>query len=593
MGNSKKITKNVILTLQNFSEESNVKNDFFSAYPRLKKFCNMYLIGLFLVSFFLVLIYEKVEYDTFTFYASKIELNKAGYANSNLTFVQEYLPVGWTKIQFLWADASPIAKNLVNYLVAVTLLAAIWRWESELRLYLIFLLCSNEIFFIQSSGYKADGTIGALGMLLLLVNKHLDKRGKYFLMMILSMFILSIKWTGLLLVVPFWTYLLVRNLFKLDFKIPANKGKLAQRINLKNSIYVLIVYFFFQFLELSLYWKSFKNTGSLTPTQTFGVDETKFSFFNFINQFPQYLNKQAIETFEPLSNFLLTHGMNLDFLNQLTYGSKTHISSGADQTFGFGNIYTVFALFISILYLFSRDHNIRLFSIIAITGTCLSLAAYSDLTNFRYLTPFVMLSYYPLAHWLRNGMQKCRTRNFLAADNFAIALIIFGLFSTSYYTLFDWHRNLVSIPTMGSPISPLSGYKNVAVLSPIELQVNQRSSKVLFRGWSGYQLPFDYLESRGWGGDSQVLLIYDSQYFDQTNYSYPFLNALNQRNKKFELYDFSNRNLMLGVCLKSKATLNIVFGTNTTPKTTEIFGDPEYEYPDGSIAIYSSNSCIE
>lgn len=586
--------------VQEFSNEYSDSQDLLVDYPIIKKLSYLYYGTLLLVSLILVVVFQKVEYDTFTYYASKVELEKAGFSNVFLNSVQEYLPIGWTKIQFLWADLVTRGKNCVNFLTALILLVAIWNWEKNLRMFLILLVCSNEIFFVQSSGYKADSALASLAFLLILVHHHLVQRRKYFLLVLISMLIMSIKWTGLLIVGPFWILLIAEKLFrrvKFSLKIPfASLGeKLKYFVKILGGI--LLLFIVFRFLNLSLYWKAFSETGTFTPLQSFetgtinhlqsfDVSKVNLSLENTFRGFPQYLMLNTVESFEPIWSLAVAHGVNLNFLNHITFGAKTSVSLAADQTYGFGNMLTVFGFTVSLFYIFSNSSKARYFSTIAVAGTLVSLSAYPTLPILRYFTPFVLLSYYPLAHWLANGFRRMFREHQYLRNISLSSLVAFGILSTSYYVTFDWHRNLVSIVNFGGPIAPLSieGLPKSSMPSVL-LPLENRKSEQLFRGWSGYQTVYDFLKISEFDRRAKVGIVFDSRFSNQNNYTYPFIHELNIRNKEFDLYDLSKMGELITLCQIPGDSAYIAFGNLAIQKLKESEITPAFEYSDGTIAV--------
>ena len=63
--------------VQEFSNDYSDSQDLLVDYPIIKKLSYLYYGTLLLVSLILVVVFQKVEYDTFTYYASKVELEKA------------------------------------------------------------------------------------------------------------------------------------------------------------------------------------------------------------------------------------------------------------------------------------------------------------------------------------------------------------------------------------------------------------------------------------------------------------------------------------------------------------------------------------
>src|SRR4051812_6312895 len=94
------------------------------------------------VQLVLIVLFEKVEYDTFTFYFSKVELMRWWTFDHHpvMSFVQEFLPIGYSKFQMLFPG------NIGNYIVVLSALAYFTVYERQIVAPLAVMIFANNVF---------------------------------------------------------------------------------------------------------------------------------------------------------------------------------------------------------------------------------------------------------------------------------------------------------------------------------------------------------------------------------------------------------------------------------------------------------------
>jgi hypothetical protein len=481
------------------------------------------------VQLVLLILFEKVEFDTFTYYFSKVELMRFRDVDAGhipvMSFVQEFMPVGYSKFQMLFCSG-PYARNAGNFIIVVGIATYLLMFVRRLFLPLALLALTNVAFFTQYAGYKADAPLAALSVLLL----HLITRSRFPLQVtastIVVCFMASIKWTGGLVVIPalgIYLWRLQRGLTRISpLDLICAFATLAALI---------------PWLDLGVYLDSYKSTGSFVPTETFGVAGLKVpNPLLLVNNVLSYFAVSFLETFEMIWRHQIHHPIVGRLIELFSLGGKTNVVMNSNQIMATLNIFDLMAVFASILTLRCRDSFVKACAIVALFYYAISLSVYPYQANSnRYFLPAQILAYVPLAYvarinvlkWLRRRTGESRARLSIAGavGVAAVHLIIsFGMFA------FEKERNL--LPVVETPLVSTKDIQNhtlpdLSLLGPIYSEVPVTR---LFRGWQGYQ--FAYLAmQRNVALSDDIQIIFDSSAND-ANYLYPFLQGRSVANTR-------------------------------------------------------------
>jgi hypothetical protein len=383
----------------------------------------------------LLIFSEKVEYDTFTFYFSKVELMRWWTPERHpvMTFVQEFLPIGFTKLQMLFA-AGNYARNAMNFLVAIGGAVYLGRQVPRLFFPFVFLVLANTAFFMQYTGYKSDAPFAVLSIVLIHIVSRCYFPCQLSVIAALSLLILSIKWSGGIVL------LVAAGLYLPTFGRAVWERPRAVAIDLLVALAVSAM--LFNFLELGIYLEAYQKTGSFTPTQTLGVAPLSFGLKNLAVGLAQYLLVSVVETFEPLWRWLSNVDGIQRFLELATLGTKNYIIHSPGQMRQSINGFDALGLAASVgvLVRWYRERRIDVFvrncaiAALFVTGVMLAAYPYQPYWANRFFLPAQVLSYIPLAYvamslWRR--MLRARHR----AERGSIVLMSAALLAASHITL--------------------------------------------------------------------------------------------------------------------------------------------------------------
>jgi hypothetical protein len=472
------------------------------------------------VQLFLLILFEKVEYDTFTYYFSKVELMRfwtVGHAPV-ISYVQDFMPVGFSKFQLLFASGS-YARNAGNYIVVLAVAAYILAFTKRLFLPLLFLALTNVAFFMQYTGYKADAPLAGLSLVLL----HIASRPHFPLQFTAAVAIAcvaaSIKWTSGLVIIPA-LLIYLWHLFR---------GR--TRISPHDIIVAFgVIAVFSAWLDLGLYFDTYRATGSFIPTETYGVSGLRLPdpILMAVN-FVKYASVCIIETFEALWRNLIYHPPIGRLIETLTLGTKTSVVMNANQVYATLNVFDLFGIVACILVLRCKNAFVWSCGVAALFyySVSFSVYPYQTIAN-RYLLPAQIISYVPLIYlgwmialsWSRRLPEATRARLGLAT---AAAVAVIHLANSSYLIVVDKERNLVPIiDTMF--VSTKSIQERAVPKLDVRYPVYKDDTVgQLFRGWQGYQSA--YLALQQYASQSiELQIIFDSSAND-VDYVYPFLKA--------------------------------------------------------------------
>jgi hypothetical protein len=518
----------------------NVSGDF-RGWPSRVPLPVLILAGSFLtlqiVQLVLLTLYEKVEYDTFTFYFSKVELLRwqtlTGYPN--LSSVQEFLPIGYSKLQALFANGG-YAKNGLNFIVAMGVGAYLSQYIPRLFIPFAFLTLANTAFFMQYTGYKTDAPLAALSIALIHVIGRPYFRFQLSVICILSLVILSIKWSGGLVVLTAG-FLYISN-FSRELRAPSA----ALALDLLAAVVVFAI--LFSLLDLGIYVETYKKTGSFTPTEAFGVAPLSFDLKNLAIGMPQYLLVSIVETFEPLWRRLLQLPWLGNFLQIVTLGAKDHVVISPGQIRQSINVFDGCGIVASVLVLVRwyrtgrMDVFVRNCAIAALVVTAVTLLAYpyQPFWANRYFLPAQVLSYVPLAYLAMMGwyaLLKHRAADARRTVVMTSAVVFAGahLAISGYMLVRDHERNLIVInDTSGITTKQIEeGHTPPpAWRKPI---YRDTAVEQAFRGWQGFQTVYMAMLTTVTSAD-RLEIVTDTRAAD-VDYTYPFLRVRYPSNTTF------------------------------------------------------------
>lgn len=466
----------------------------------------------------LLCLFEKVEYDTFTFYFSKVELMRWATADRIplTTTEQEFLPIGFTKLQMLFTGSRLWPSNSLNFIVA--LLGGLILARFIPRLFVVFaaLTLASNAFFMQYTSYKTDAPLAVLAALLILAASVPPFRFQLTALCALSLLMMSIKWlaapiVGIAGVLYLSTF--VRRAAN-DVRDLAEDGAVALAISA----------LLFGYLELGVYANTFRETGKLFPTQSFGVGAVGFSGSHVLLGIPQYLLTSFVETFEPIWRRTMHYPALGSFLETVTLGAKQHVITSVGAIGNNLNLFVGAGLIASAWVLVRHSRNVEPFvrncaiAALFITVLFLALYPYQPLYANRYFLPAQVLSYVPLAYVIMRVLER---RNLVAPALVAIAVA--HIFDGAFMLIRDHNRNLITINDISAVTT--RQIKEGAVPAPVWIPPIYTLSKVAqtFRGWSGFQKVYDSLNStiRPW--DPLTIFLNSKPPQRGADYTYPFL----------------------------------------------------------------------
>jgi len=460
----------------------------------------------------LVILYEKVEYDTFSFYFSKVELMRwwTSAVHPVMSSVQEFLPIGYSRLQMLFAGGSDFARNQLNFLVVLGVGLYLARYMRAHFFAFAFLALANATLFMQYTGYKTDAPLAALSLLLIHVVSQPYFRLQITVITGLCLVLLSIKWSGgIILAVAGLLYIPTL------WRIARERTPVTADFLFAGGATVLL----FNALDLSTYIDAFQKTGSFTPTQSFGVAPLSFGWKNLLVGLPQYLSVCVVETFEPLWRRLRDIQQLGPFLEAVTFGAKDYVILSSGEMRQSLTAFDALAFFASAFTLVARrdDAFVRNCAIASLVFTAVVLMAYpyQPFWNNRYFLPAQLLGYVPLA-WLT--MEWCG-RRFAGTS---VVLIATGhLIISAYYIVRDHERNLVTI----NDISVITTKQIAAGDLPAPVWFppiyRQTLTERVFHGWLGFKVVYDSMHKTMTAADP-LQIVTDSR-ASNADYSYPFL----------------------------------------------------------------------
>lgn len=475
---------------------------------------------------FLLILFEKVDYDTFTYYFSKVELMRFWTPSNHpvMSFVQEYLPIGYSKFQKLFASGL-YARNAGNYLIVAAVAAYLCIYVRRLWLPLAFLALTNVAFFTQYVGYKTDAPLAALSVLLL----HLISRHPFPLQVTASVLIvgviLSIKWTGGLVILPALAIFL--------WRVSMGRASISLFDAISACVTTVILA---NWLELGIYLDTFIATGSFVPTETFGVGTLKMPDpILLAGNLLKYITVAGVETFEPIWRRLLDYPAVGYLIENITLGAKTNVIMNTNEIYVPLNIFDALGMIACVLVLRSNNAFVTSCAVTAIFYYVISLSVvyYLPAGN-RYYLPAQIISYVPLAYLGRIMYQRLSRRiddplRSRLALGVAAAVAIFHLCTTGGMILFDKERNL--LPNVDTPLVSTQSIKERTVALDVRNPIYREDAVAqLFRGWLDYQLVYRAMQQKMSSSDD-LEVIFDSSAND-TDYNYPFLRHREAANTK-------------------------------------------------------------
>lgn len=477
------------------------------------------LVGSFLAvqaaQLILLLLFEKSDYDTFTFYFPKVELMRWWtVADQPLTsYIQEFLPIGYTNLQMKFGGSA--SRNFMNYAVVVTCAFILIRARPRLFVPFAFFALANTGFFMQASGYKNDGPLAALSVILLLAVSYDYFRFQITALAALVALMLSVKWSSLpvigtagLLYLPVF----VRSIRE------QRKG-----LGLDLVAAVLVAAALYHILYLDDYRRAYIATGSFSPTQTFGIGALAFNPSYLLVGLPQYMLVSAVETFEPLWASLTAYPSLGPFLRTATLGAKDHVLIVIGQHFHALNIFDGAGLGASVFVLTrfrATEPFVRNCAIAALASTVVILAfyPYQPYHANRYFMSGQLLSYVPLAAIVLAAWERSSPRRQAAS---LVALAVAHLIICGRMLVIDQSRNL--IPVSGSAAVSVADIEagtipQTFVLPPIyNLSETQRT----FRSWLGFASIYEVM-GRTLTVATPLQIVFHSREH-HSDYTYPFL----------------------------------------------------------------------
>jgi hypothetical protein len=479
-----------------------------------------------IVQLVLLVLYEKVEYDTFTFYFSKVELMRWWTVDHHpvMTFVQEFLPIGYAKFQKLFAEHG-YAANAGNFIVVLGVFGYFLAYERKIVVPLALFVFANNVFFIQYTGYKTDAPLAMLALLLL----HLVSRPyfpfQFTALAAVACFMLSIKWTAGLAIVPaalIYIWRLTRGTIVPD-----------RRFLLDLTLCLIVTAGLFGWLELGVYFETLRKTGSFVPVESYGLQKTVFPnpvllLLNLV----KYAAVCIVETFEPVWRLFWGDLYSSQTLAQLLYDGTLHAKLA--YILNPGEMYQTLSV-IELAGLISagfiayrcQDTFVRCCAVTALAYYAISMSVFTY-DNFvtRYWLPAQVLSYVPLAYlamarWDRFLASKAPENHHHIMFAGAVAVASFHLVLSTALTVTDHHRPLVTGDVMPfSTIPPIIEGKAQPPMARAAIYIDTPIERT-FRGWQGFQDVYLAMRKNMTLADS-LEIVFDTRAPD-VDYSYPFL----------------------------------------------------------------------
>ena len=474
----------------------------------------------------LLILYEKVEYDTFTFYFSKVELMRWWTVDDHpvMTFVQEFLPIGYAKFQKLFAEHG-YAANAGNFIVVLGVLGYFLAYERKIVVPLALFVFANNVFFIQYTGYKTDAPLAMLALLLLHLVSRPYFRFQFTTLAALTCFMLSIKWTAGLAIVPaalIYIWRLARGTVVPDRRFP-----------LDLILCLIVTAGLFGWLELGVYFETLRKTGSFVPVESYGLQKTVFPnpILLLIN-LVKYAAVCIVETFEPVWRFFWRGLYGSRTLAQFLYEGTLHAKLA--YILNPGAMYQTLSVvelagLIAAGFIAYRCHNtfVRCCAVTALAYYAISMSVFSY-DNFvtRYWLPAQVLSYVPLAYlamarWDRFLASKPPESQHRIMFAGAVAVASLHLVLSTALTVTDHHRPLVTGDVMPfSTIPPIIEGKAQPPMARAAIYIDTPVERT-FRGWQGFQDVYRAMHKSMTLADP-LDIVFDTRASD-VDYPYPFL----------------------------------------------------------------------